>query len=62
LWTWSGGKRISVHWRDTVKKPATKPKRKNEPLLNANGMKFEDMVRKMVNTPPMPKQKPAKKS
>lgn len=53
-------KRISVYWRNTVKKPAIKPKRKNEPLLNANGMKFEDMVRKMVNTPPMPKKKAGK--
>jgi hypothetical protein len=40
-----------------VKKSADKPKRNTVPLLNANGMKFEEMVRKVVQAPPMPKRK-----
>jgi hypothetical protein len=48
------GYRVALN-RYHAKNRAPKPKKKNEPLLNAHGMKFEDMVRTMLNSPPMPK-------
>jgi hypothetical protein len=43
-------------------RPTPKKKQPHAPPLNLSGVKFEDALRKMLNTPPMRKEKSAAKS
>lgn len=36
-------------------KSNSKPKKTRAPKLNLSGMKFEDLVKAMLNAPPLPK-------
>jgi hypothetical protein len=48
--------------RESVSKKRTKPKKKQDVMMpNLSGLKFEDVVKAMLNTPPPKNEKKARK-